>query len=433
MSKVSVQNVSLQNDVLCFTIQGTFEQGLDKSLINGIRRTLLNDIPTVAFNINEASKQKDIIIETNTSSIHNEMIQERIGLIPLYINPDIFHKSYLFYLNVIHNKDTPFQFVTANDIQIYPLNDDLKKRVEDMMDESIETSDLEKEKLNEILSTNDLKNYNLEKELSQKQKETIFRPFVYKQKKNYCLLLELKNTNTEDVYQQLKFYGSPSVNTTKTHARYQSVSCATYNFTLNNDLIQSTLDEQISLKNIPAEEIEDFKNKFLINESERYYHRDKDNEPYSFDFKIKSTHYLSSEKLFLKAIQILNENLNSIKDGLILLLQEKDTNIELSMKNDYTYLFELFNMDHTIGSMIQSHISRFSINDKSLLQMCGYKKTHPLEECIHLICSINPNHKSFKEEEKIRTQKVIQFLIDEIIAIQSIYQTILKSAEKAFQ
>lgn len=433
MSKVSVQNVSLQNDVLCFTIQGTFEQGLDKSLINGIRRTLLNDIPTVAFNINEASKQKDIIIETNTSSIHNEMIQERIGLIPLYINPDIFHKSYLFYLDVIHNKDTPFQFVTANDIQIYPLNDDLKKRVEDLMDESIETSDLEKEKLNEILSTNDLKNYNLKKELSQKQKETIFRPFVYKQKKNYCLLLELKNTNTEDIYQQLKFYGSPSVNTTKTHARYQSVSCATYQFTCNNDLIQSTLDEQISLKNIQAEDIEEYKKKFLINESERYYYRDKDNEPYSFDFKIKSTHYLSSEKLFSKAIEILNNNLDSVKEGLILLLQEKDSNIELSMKNDYTYRFELFNMDHTIGSIIQSHISRFSINDKSLLQMCGYKKTHPLEECIHLICSINPNHKSFKDEEKIRTQKVIQFLIDEIIAIQSNYQSILKSAEKAFQ
>ena len=300
MSKVSVQNVSLQNDILCFTIQGTFEQGLDKSLINGIRRTLLNDIPTLAFNVNESLKKKDIIIETNTSSIHNEMIQERISLIPLYINPDTFHKSYLFYLDVTHNKDTPFQFVTASDIQIFPLNDDLQKRVDDMMDESIETPDLEKQTLTEILSTNDLKNYNLKKELSQKQKETIFRPFVYKQKKNYCLLLELKNTNTEDMYQQLKFYGSPSVNTSKTHARYQSVSCATYQFTCNDDLIKSTLDEQISLKNIPQEKIEEYKKKFIINESERYYHRDKDNEPYSYDFKIKSTHYLNSEKLFLQ-------------------------------------------------------------------------------------------------------------------------------------
>lgn len=433
MSKVSVQNVSLQNDALCFTIQGTFEQGLDKSLINGIRRTLLNDIPTVAFNVNESSKKKDIIIEQNSSSIHNEMIQERIALIPLYVNPDTFHKSYLFYLDVTHNKETPFQFITASDMQIFPLNDDLKKRVEDMMDEAIETSELEKEKLNEILSTNDIKNYNLKKELSQKQKETIFRPFVYKQKKHYCLLIELKNTNTENTYQQLKFYGSPSVDTAKTHSRYQSVSCATYNFTINPELVENTINEQISLEKIPSEKIEEFKKKFIINESERYYHRDKDNEPYSFDFKIKSTHYLNAEKLFLKAIQILNENLDTIKEGLILLLQEKESNIELSMKNDYTYLFELFNFDHTVGSIIQSHISRFSINDKSLLQMCGYKKTHPLEECIHLICSVNPSHKSFKEEEKIRTQKVCQFLIDEITSIQSNSQNILKSAEKAFQ
>ena len=105
----------------------------------------------------------------------------------------------------------------------------------------------------------------------------------------------------------------------------------------------------------------------------------------------------------------------------------------MNQKNEYVYIYELYNYDHTIGSIIQSHISRHSINEKSLLQVCGYKKIHPLEECIHLICSMNPNHKSFKLDDKIRYQQVTQFLIDEIIQIQSIYLSLLKSSEKAFQ
>ena len=433
MTKVSVKNVSMENDTLTFSIEGQYKDGLDKSLINGIRRTLLNDIPSVAFNVNENNPKPDLIIETNTSSLHNEMIKERIALIPLYIDPNTFYKSYLFHCSVKHDKKTPFIFVTANDINIYPLNDDLDRRVKDLMDDSIETSDLEKEKLEEILSTNNLENYKMDKPLSQKQKDEIFKPFVYKKKNNYCLILELKNTNTEDVFQEITFYGSPSINTSKTHARYQSVSCATYNFNKNEELIQSTLQEQISLKKIESDKIDDFTNKFMINESERYYHRDKDNEPYIYDFKIKSSHYLNSESLFIHSLQILNDKLNLLKEGLILLLQDKDSNIDMKQKNEYVYIYELYDYDHTIGSILQSHISRNCINDKSILQMCGYKKTHPLEECIHLICSMNPNHKSFELDEKIKTQQITQFIIDEIINIQTIYQTLMKSCQKAFQ
>ena len=433
MAKVSVKNVSVKNDILTFTIEGDFKEGFDKSLINGIRRTLLNDIPTVAFNVNEKIPKPDLIIETNTSSLHNEMIKERIALVPLYIDPNTFHKSYLFHCSVKHDKKTPFIFVTANDIHVYPLNDDLNRRVQDLMDDSIETSVLEKDKLEEILSTNNLENYKMNKPLTQKQKDDIFKPFVYKKQKNYCLILELKNTNTEDVYQEITFYGSPSIHTTKTHARYQSVSCATYNFKVSDEMVQSALQEQISLKKIESDKIEDYTKKFMINDSERYYHRDKDNEPYVYDFKIKSSHILNSESLFIHSIKILNDKLNILKEGLILLLQDKDSNIDMKHKNDTVYIYELYDYDHTIGSILQSHISRHCINDTSLLQMCGYKKTHPLEECVHLICSINPNHKSFDLDEKIKTQQITQFLIDEIINIQGIYQTLIKSSQKAFQ
>lgn len=433
MSKVSVENVSVENDILTFKIKGSFEEGFDKSLVNGIRRTLLNDIPTVAFNVNESNPNKDIIINENTSSLHNEMILERISLIPLYLDPNTFHKSYVFHCKITHDNKSPFKFVTANDFEIYPLNDDLKKRVADMKDESIETSELEIETLNNILETNDLKNYNLKNPLSQKQKDTILKPFQYQNKKHYCLLLELKNTNTEDINQGIHFYGSPSVDTTKNHARYQAVTCATYSFTINDELVQATLTEKINLNKIESDKIDEYKNKFIINESERYYHRDKDNEPYIFDFKIKSVHYLNAENLFMNAINILIDKLNDIKEAFILLSQEKESPIEMTIKNESVTIYELYDCDHTIGSILQSHLSRNCIDDKSLLQMCGYKKTHPLEECIHLICSMNHNHKTFQQPDNIKSQQLIHHLIDEIIVIQTTYKNLLQSSQKAFQ
>ena len=78
---------------LVFDIKGDFEKGLDKSIVNSLRRVLLSSIPTVAFctKINES----DLIIKKNNTSLHNEFIADRIGLIPLYIDPINYQKQYL--------------------------------------------------------------------------------------------------------------------------------------------------------------------------------------------------------------------------------------------------------------------------------------------------------------------------------------------------
>ena len=99
---------------LLFEINGNKEYGFNKSIVNGIRRTLLTSIKTIAFNDN------DIIIEENTGALHNEFLKSRIGLIPLYIDPNEFHKSYLFELN-IEGFDTPIINITADMFNIYGL------------------------------------------------------------------------------------------------------------------------------------------------------------------------------------------------------------------------------------------------------------------------------------------------------------------------
>lgn len=47
----------------------------DISIVNGLRRTILSDAPTMAIDFVE--------IEENTTALHDEFIAHRLGLIPL--------------------------------------------------------------------------------------------------------------------------------------------------------------------------------------------------------------------------------------------------------------------------------------------------------------------------------------------------------------
>ena len=69
----------LVDKTLKFQLHGDEKYGLDKSLINGIRRTLLTDIKSIAMD------PENMIIEKNTGSLHNEFLKHRISLIPLYV------------------------------------------------------------------------------------------------------------------------------------------------------------------------------------------------------------------------------------------------------------------------------------------------------------------------------------------------------------
>ena len=98
----SIQRTQLDNNTLHFTLRGTDEYGLDKSIVNSLRRTLMSEIPAVAFRVAEDS-QKDITIELNNTSLHNEFILHRLSMIPLFIDPETYENQYLFYLNVKHD------------------------------------------------------------------------------------------------------------------------------------------------------------------------------------------------------------------------------------------------------------------------------------------------------------------------------------------
>ena len=54
------------NDILSFELKGDEKLGLDKSIVNGVRRTLISSINSVSFD--------NITILENNTSVHNEYI-----------------------------------------------------------------------------------------------------------------------------------------------------------------------------------------------------------------------------------------------------------------------------------------------------------------------------------------------------------------------
>ena len=428
---IDFESIHKKKDELSFIMKGNNEYGLDKSIINSIRRTLLSDIPSVAFRTDDGSK-KDIILHTNNTSLHNEFLSHRISLIPLYIDPKTFHKSYLFQLKVKHDKLELYQFVTTGDFEIFPLQTELSNKLKDLENDYLSDDPdyiIQMNQLDEVLSTISLSNYDLDNPLSTKDKEKIFRPFEFRKQKHGIFITELKNTNDKTNTQELYIYGSPSISTAREHSRWQPVSCATYSFVKDEQLFLKILQEKIQVNNIDPDKHEEYSRDLYLSESERYYLRDKQDEPYIYNFKVTSVHYYDSKYLFLLACEILIEKLNNIKDNCKHLLVGTESCIDISKQNEYVYHFIIHNEDDTLGNILQSHISK-NINEKDLIQVCGYKKVHPLEEKIKIIISINPQHKSSSKSEQQKISDIITYIISSLDQLLEIYETIHSTAEK---
>ena len=85
---MSLKIIRRDNDELHFTMDD-----VDTSFVNSIRRIVLSECETIGFNTDEYLNS-DLKMLENTSSLHNEFILHRFGLIPINIS-DVtnFHNS----------------------------------------------------------------------------------------------------------------------------------------------------------------------------------------------------------------------------------------------------------------------------------------------------------------------------------------------------
>jgi len=391
----------------------------------------LTDIPRVAFNLTTTDENNDLTICANNSSIHNEMLSHRIALMPLYIDPENYMNHHLFECKVTHESIEPFKFITMNDVNIYPLKPGFQERIDHYYDESYDMSEEDEHIIIEQLQKVDIENYALDKPFSQVEKDKIFRPFEFRGGIHYPLITELKATRTEDVHQDIHFFGSPSVGYGHQDAKFQCVSQSTYSFEINDSLVQSVLKERLETESIPSDDKASYEKNFLIAESERYFHRDNDGEPNRYNFAIKSCCYYDSETLFMKSLEILTGNLHDLKLELINMLKEEKSRVSFTQNSEFVYHYVVEGESHTLGNLIQSHIMRRCVGH-GYVNLFGYKKPHPLEDKILFIASIDKSHKLAKSDEVTKSQSVTTFIIDSIDEIVQDVKILIKVSSKKF-
>lgn len=343
-----VFNETLNRDdpnIITFQVKDTLV-----SYVNTLRRTILTGVESIAFNskMNESGATSDVEIKINTTPMTNEMLADRIGLIPLHIeNPEEWDpKKYVFHLDV-KNEDTTTKLVKAADIGVYRVG---RPGEEDVLD--VEAN------------------------------KQIFRPDPITGDTPIIAMLKGKQPNT--AAQQIQFTARATIGIGREHIRWSPVSQASYAYTIDTDearqaeyferWLENTKKLSIGKLNEDPEKKETMIREFQTMEVQRCYKVNEKGDPNSFDFVIESIGTLPVETIVEKALYNLEKKCSLYSGALpdSIRVQPADARMK-----GFDFLFP--GEDHTLGNLLQSWMEQH-LMDQGKISFVGYKVPHPLRD-----------------------------------------------------
>jgi DNA-directed RNA polymerase subunit L len=314
------------NDVLSFTLSG-----INVSLANAIRRTILSDIPQIVFKTSPHEENKANII-ANTTRLNNEIIKQRLSCIPIHINDykNFPYKNYIVEVNVENITDS-ILFVTTKDFIVKDL---------------VTGKPLADSKIKEIFPANDYTGYYID--------FARLRPRISDE------------IPGEKIHLTCEF----GTGNAKEDGMFNVVSTCSYGFTVDDVARDSVLEKKKQeWKNDgkDKDEIIFEADNWLLLEGMRITKKD------SFDFMIHSVGVYTNNELLDQACEILIQSL----DKLDTIIEKDELKIDASentMSNCFDVILE--NEDYTIGKVIEYCLySKFY--EQKILTFCGFKKMHP--------------------------------------------------------
>ena len=314
------------DEMLMFTLSG-----VNVSLANAIRRTILSDIPLVVFRTTPYEQNKANII-SNTSRLNNEILKQRLSCIPIHIK-DIEGfpmKNYQLEVNVENITDTTM-YVTTKDFVIKDL---------------VTGKPISESKNREIFPANDYTGY--------------FIDFVRLRPK----------ISDEIPGEKINLTCDFSVGTAKEDGMFNAVSTCSYGFTVDSlaqDAILEKYKQTWKDEGKTKEEVDFEAKNWRLLDGLRITRKD------SFDFIIQSIGIYDNVELVHKACEILIGKFQ-YQDTLL----EKDEleikKAENTMSNSFDIILE--NEDYTIGKVLE-YFMYTKFYETKMLTFCGFKKMHP--------------------------------------------------------
>jgi DNA-directed RNA polymerase subunit L len=326
-----VTDIKEEDGLLSFTISNT-----DVSYVNGIRRTILSDIPVFVFKTTPYEENKCNII-INTSRLNNEIVKQRLSCIPICIK-DLntnFIKNYLLEVDVENKTDTEL-IVTTKDF-----------------------------KIRDLVTNNFLDEGAVKK---------IFPPFIPPTGNNeyYIDFLRLRPKISDEIPgERIKLTCEFSQSTARDDSMFNVTGTCSYGCTPDYEKIEEQLElrkQKWKDEGKKDSEISFEAKNWKLLEGLRYV------KAYSFDFVLESVGIYENIEIILKAVEILN---NKMKN-LIEILEKDEIDIHASdntVENCYDVILE--NEDYTIGNILNYELYTVFYKDFKILDYVGFKKMHP--------------------------------------------------------
>lgn len=321
-----VDTIIENNDTLTFTLSG-----VNVSLANAIRRTILSDIPIVVFRTSpiESNKAK---ITANTSRLNNEILKQRLSCIPIHISDlQMPLQNYIAELNKENLTDT-LMYVTTEDFRI--------------------------------------KNVQTGEYLSEKNTREIFPPC--EQTGYYIDIARLRPKISDEIPgEKLQLTCEFSIGNAKLDSMFNVASTCSYGYTVdvvNQDIELSKRVHQWKEKGMDKAAIEFETKNWRLLDGQRVV------KPNSFDFIVQTIGIYSNHDLVKKACELIIlklEELNGIIDSDEIDISPSPTTL------DNAYDITLKNEDYTIGKVIEYLLYSKFFEGMKMLTYCGYKKMHP--------------------------------------------------------
>lgn len=318
---------------------------------NTLRRMVLTGTESVGFrsDMNDKGATTDVKILENTTPMTNEMLADRIGLLPLAVEDPAGWdpEEFTFHLDV-NNETEVSRDVTTADIQV--------RQKQPAGQEPVLVANTR-----------------------------FFHPDPIT--KEYPLIAVLKGKQGTQAGQKIAFEAKATVGSGRQHIRFCPVSQCSYAYTVDADEArQKAFFEKwlVNNKKVDPKSLEEngerkdkLQREFQTMEVQRCFKVDEKGEPYSFDFTV--------ETLGIQPISLIVENAltNLIAKCTLYttLNQGKPDTVKVqpadARMKGFDFLFQ--REDHTLGNLLQTWMEA-NLMDSGEITFVGYKVPHPLRD-----------------------------------------------------
>tara|TARA_B100000795_G_scaffold270058_1_gene262338 strand:+ start:3042 stop:4178 length:1137 start_codon:yes stop_codon:yes gene_type:complete len=368
MNLPRISDIRQENGIIYFN-----SSNCNVSIINGLRRTILSDIPVVCIKTDphnevNAPLESTIIFE-NTTTLTNEIIKQRMGCIPVHIKnaKNMFIENLVVELDMVNDTEE-IKYITTEDFKI------------------------------KELGTNQY--------FKESQVKKIFPPDKFTN--DYILFNRLKPriSNTQKG-EKLKFQAKLHKSTSKINSQCNVCSTIGYENTIDdiksNEAWLTYKDELASTDDLVSIE----KNWFNHN-AKRYF---VDN---SYQFMLETIGIYTNEELIKIACNVIINRLDVLKK----IIQDNKLEINSDTINTkYSFDIILPDISYTIGKVLEYLLHDIYFEKNKTLSYVGFIKKHPHDEysIIRIV---------FSDGEKSNIENVKTILFACIDYTQTIYKHI---------